>query len=138
MRQFYSCLVPLAILFLLCSCGDDDDDDVNVDPIVGKWKSVTFSLTDCESGIPDIESFSCGSCILQEFAADGTFKSTISTPGEINETITGQYTLTGSVLTTCDGNNQNCEDSTITLSDDSLVLEGTEDGCILTVDFERG
>jgi len=138
MRVFKKLFISIITLsIILSSCGDDDDDN-NGHPIVGTWESTTFSQTDCDSLIPDIVDFSCGSCFINEFNADGTFSSTINVPGVLNESLDGTYMISSSTLTTCDANGENCEDSTFNLSGDNLVIMGIEGGCTLSVNFMRG
>lgn len=125
----------ITLTVIMASCGDDDDDDSGADSIVGSWRLETFSLTECANS-PDLIDFQCGNCISHEFKSDGTFDSRITIPAELDSAISGTYTLNGNTLTACDQSG-NCDDSTIELSGDNLVIIAELLDCQSSQTFER-
>lgn len=122
--------------FLLFSCGDDDDDVE--DPIVGSWKSTTFSLTDCDDGAPDLLDFACGGCIESQYNSDGTFTSRILIPAVLDLTTEGTYSTNGNTLTSCNVSTSICEDDSFTIVGDVLTISGRLEGCNVIFKLERG
>jgi len=147
MKNYLLLLLTFTMVALvMSSCKKDDDSSDN--DIIGVWKAVSGSDTNCDdpANNGDIPLIECNDVTMAvgcaessyDFKSDGTFVNDIKIfifGDDLSTEITGTYTVTGDQVELCVG--EDCGTATIADGKMTVSANDVDTGCVNTVVLEK-
>jgi len=139
------------VALVMSSCKKDDESSDTDNDIVGLWKAVSGTDTNCDDAANNITTdfalLVCNDATMAvgcsetsyDFKSDGTFVNDIKAfvfGSDFSTTLTGTYTVTGDEIEMCFG--EDC--GTATIANGKITLDGGKDpdtGCESTIILEK-